>query len=202
MPRAIAIVAVTLAGLAAPVSSWADNATPPNATQPNAPPPSAPPATAVQSIAPDAAEAILGRPVVDRTGKEIARLVDVLVDRNGAPQAAVVDFGGFLGVGARKIAVHWSVLRFTPGDGKHLITLDMTPDEIKAAPSYSSPDKPASVVIPAAPPPANTPDSPVTVAAPASEEADTKAPEPAPAPAEDTPAGHENDKPGAAAQTR
>ncbi len=39
----------------------------------------------------------------------------------------MIDFGGFLGVGSRKLAVHWSALRFNPAEGKHIITLDMTP---------------------------------------------------------------------------
>ena len=87
-------------------------------------------------MAPEDAEAILGQRVTDPKGKEIGRLVDVLVDANGQPQAAVIDFGGFMGVGNRKIAVHWSVLHFNPGDAKHKIMLEMTPDQIKAAPEF------------------------------------------------------------------
>ena len=115
------------------------------------PPAPDPPASSVQTVAvaPEAAEAILGSRVVDLKGKDMGRLVDVLVDGNGQPQAAVIDFGGFMGVGNRKVAVHWSVLHFDPADNKHQVVLDMTPDQIKAAPEYSSPDKPAPVVTPA-----------------------------------------------------
>jgi hypothetical protein len=114
---------------------------PPVAVQP-------PPKSAVQSVPPEDAEAILGQRVTDQEGKEIGRLVDVLVDANGQPQAAVIDFGGFMGVGNRKVAVHWSVLHFNPGDAKHKITLEMTPDQIKAAPEFLNPNKAASVVTP------------------------------------------------------
>lgn len=107
-----------------------------------------PPPASVQKVAPETAEAILGRRVTDPEGKELGRLVDVLVDENGQPQAAVIDFGGFMGVGNRKVAVHWSSLRFKPSDGKHRIVLEMTQDQIKAAPEYLSPDKPAPVVTP------------------------------------------------------
>ena len=86
--------------------------------------------------------------MTDPEGKDIGRLVDVLVDANGQPQAAVIDFGGFMGVGNRKIAVHWSVLHFNPRDGKHKITLDMTQDQIKGAPEFLNPNKAASVVTP------------------------------------------------------
>ncbi|MEA2740714.1 MAG: hypothetical protein QOH05_4021, partial [Acetobacteraceae bacterium] len=123
----------------------------PPAAAPAAPlaaPPAAPPQTAVQSVAPEAAEAILGQRVTDQEGKDIGRLVDVLVDANGQPQAGVIDFGGFMGVGNRKVAVHWSVLHFNPADAKHKVTLEMTPDQIKAAPEFLNPNKAASVVTP------------------------------------------------------
>ena len=100
-------------------------------------------------MAPDAAEAILGQRVTDPKGKEIGRLVDVLVDGNGQPQAAVIDFGGFMGVGNRKIAVRWNALRFNPGDAKDKVTLEMTPGEVKAAPEFRNPEKAAPVVSPA-----------------------------------------------------
>ena len=110
---------------------------------------------AVQSVAPEDAAAVLGQRVTDAQGVEIGRLVDILVDANGKPRAAVIDFGGFMGIGNRKIAVHWSALRFTPGDRKHKIAVEMTPDQIKAAPEFRDPDKPAAVVTPAGPNPAS-----------------------------------------------
>jgi hypothetical protein len=112
-----------------------------------------PPQSAVQSVAPEDAEAILGQRVTDPDGKDVGRLVDVLVDSNGQPQAAVIDFGGFMGVGNRKLAVHWATLHFYPGDAKRKIALDMTPDQIKAAPEFRNPNKAAPVVTPAEPAP-------------------------------------------------
>jgi hypothetical protein len=94
------------------------------------------------------AEAILGQPISDLKGRQIGRLVDVLVNANGQPQAAVIDFGGFMGVGNRKVAVHWSALHFNPADAKHKVTLEMTPDQIKAAPEFLNTNKPAPVVTP------------------------------------------------------
>lgn len=127
-------------------------AAPPGAQADDAPavrPGDVPPASTVQKVPAEDAEAILGRRVTDSQGKEIGRLVDVLVDSAGQPQAAVIDFGGFMGVGNRKIAVHWGALRFSPRDGKHQIALDMTPDQVKAAPEYLNADKAAPVVMPA-----------------------------------------------------
>jgi hypothetical protein len=116
------------------------------------------PPGAVQQVAPEQAMAILGQPVADASGKALGRLVDVLVDSSGTPQAAVIDFGGFLGVGSRRVAVHWSALHFVPGDPNHGITLDLTPDQIRDAPEYYGSARPAPVVTPV--PPAAEPGPP------------------------------------------
>jgi hypothetical protein len=49
--------------------------------------------------------------------------------------AGIIDFGGFLGVGNRKIAVDWNALHFAL-DKKDPIILDLTRDQVKAAPEY------------------------------------------------------------------
>ena len=108
-----------------------------------------PPTVALKQISPEQAMPILGHRIVEPDGKDIARLVDVLVDADGKPVAAVLDFGGFMGLGNRKIAVHWGALQFEPAESTHQITLTLTPDEIKAAPEYKDPAKPAPVVVPA-----------------------------------------------------
>ncbi len=132
-------------------------AAPPTPTAPNAPSAATvselPPTVALQTFAQKEAMPVLGHRVVEPDGKTVAVLIDVLVDPNGQPVAAVLDFGGFMGVGTRKIAVHWSTLRFEPGAGAHRIILMLTPDEIKAAPEYRDPEKPAPVVVPATPKP-------------------------------------------------
>jgi len=80
---------------------------------------------------------ILGRPVQDADSKEMGRVIDVVVDPAGHVRAAVIDFGGFLGVGSRKIAVDWSALHFggaVKNEGE--IRLALTQDQLKAAPEF------------------------------------------------------------------
>jgi hypothetical protein len=134
---------------ATPAAATPALATPAAATPASVTPPASPPPSAVIAVAPEDAEAILGQRVTDPDGQQIGRLVDILVDANGQPQAAIIDFGGFMGVGNRKIAVHWSALRFTPGDPKTKVALEMTQDQIKTAPEFRNPNKPAAVVTPA-----------------------------------------------------
>ena len=79
-------------------------------------------------------QSVLGRQVLGSTGEDMGRVIDIVVDRNGQVRAAVIDFGGFLGVGSRKIAVDWAALRFAPtGSKSDRITLDLTRDQVKAA---------------------------------------------------------------------
>jgi hypothetical protein len=83
------------------------------------------------------AEGILGHEVLSAADENMGRIVDVIVDRSGLMRAAIIDFGGFLGVGNRKIAVEWGALHFPPpGQPNTKITLDLTRDQVKAAPEY------------------------------------------------------------------
>jgi hypothetical protein len=102
------------------------------------------------------AEGILGRAVRSRANENMGRIVDVIVDHSGRTRAAVIDFGGFLGIGNRKIAVDWDALNFAPDlDGRDVVTLDLTRDQIKAAPLYR--DRRAVIVIGSAGTPPTTP---------------------------------------------
>ena len=79
---------------------------------------------------------ILGKEVHDPSGQAMGRIVDLLVDETGQPRAAVIDFGGFLGVGTRKIAIDWHALRFDAVGTKEVVVADLDRDQIKAAPEY------------------------------------------------------------------
>jgi hypothetical protein len=83
------------------------------------------------------ARGILGRDVRSTASEDMGRIVDVIVDRSGTVRAAVIDFGGFLGVGSRKIVVDWSALHFGQvTNKKESITLELTLEQVKAAPEY------------------------------------------------------------------
>ncbi len=106
---------------------------------------------------------VLGETVHGADGKEMGRIVDVVVDQSGRPRAAVIDFGGFLGVGNRRVAVVWEALHFNPGkDGEAVIDCDLTPDQIRDAPEYRETGGMSAVAKPrAAPSPPPGPAAPV-----------------------------------------
>jgi hypothetical protein len=92
------------------------------------------------------AQSVLGKEVRSSANEDMGRIVDVIVDRAGRVRAAVIDFGGFLGVGSRKIAVDWNALGFASDPSKRdVVTLALTRDQVKAAPEYK--DKQTVVVL-------------------------------------------------------
>jgi PRC-barrel domain len=80
----------------------------------------------------------LGKEVWNGAGENLGRIVDILVDKSGQVRAAVMDFGGFLGVGSRKIVVDWGALHFASGDQGNQITADFTRDQVKEAHEYKT----------------------------------------------------------------
>jgi hypothetical protein len=115
-------------------------ASPPAATQAPPPAPEAPAAAAAGTPATvlddQQVVSVLGRSVRGREGEDMGRIVDVIVNRSGQVRAAIIDFGGFLGVGSRKVAVEWSALRFEPTGKPDRITLDLTRNSVRLAPEY------------------------------------------------------------------
>ena len=115
----------------APEPSQQKEVAPPAAAKEPAPPPS------VTIIGASDAHGVLGRDVRSPTDEDMGRVVDVIVDRLGAVRAAVIDFGGFLGVGSRKIVVDWNALHFGRIANKSdSITLELTKEQVIAAPEY------------------------------------------------------------------
>jgi hypothetical protein len=113
------------------------------ASSENGPTPPAPAKTdqqapsAVTVLANHEVEGILGREVRSSADENMGRIVDVLVVRSGQVRAAIIDFGGFLGVGSRKIAVDWSALHFpAPTKPETPIKLELNRDQVNAAPAY------------------------------------------------------------------
>ena len=104
------------------------------------------------------ATGVLSRLVRDSDGREIGRVVDVVVDPSGMPRAIVVDVGGFMGVGSRRVAVAWSAVHVPPlGSADRRIQIDLKDDQVRAAPDYADRSKPAVIVGPQAAPQAEAP---------------------------------------------
>jgi len=125
---------------------------------PPGPPPPPPPAPQAQQQGTPATvldtqdyESLLGRSVRSAGGDELGRVIDVIIDKDGHPRAAIIDFGGFLGVGTRKIAVDWRALRFAPDGAKERkLSVALTRNQVRVSPEYKS-GEPIVVLGPASP---------------------------------------------------
>ena len=107
------------------------------------------------------ATGILGRTVHGPSDEQVGHIVDVLIDDQGQPRAAVIDFGGFLGVGKRRIAVAWRALHVLPAADQKDIRIDLTVDQIKETPDFKPLAKPLGppMTMAAPPPPPGMPAS-------------------------------------------
>jgi hypothetical protein len=136
-PAALTIIATVLLSTAVFRASVADDAPASSNAPANTAPAAPPPPASVTVLNKHEVEGILGREVLSSANENMGRIVDVLVDRSGEVRAAIIDFGGFLGVGSRKIAVDWSALHFpAPGDADERVTLELNRDQVKEAPAY------------------------------------------------------------------
>lgn len=83
-------------------------------------------------------ESVTGKSVRSEAGEDMGRITDVLVDSSGQPRAAVIDFGGFLGVGSRKAAVDWKTLNFADSIKHGIVMVSLTRDQIRQSPEYKA----------------------------------------------------------------
>ncbi len=97
-------------------------------------------------------DGVLGKPVRSAAGEDMGRIIDIIVDKDGRPRAAIIDFGGFLGVGSRKIAVDWRALHFAADNKPGRAVLQLTRNQVRVSPEYK-PGDPIVVLGPASPAP-------------------------------------------------
>ncbi|POR41264.1 photosystem reaction center protein H [Methylobacterium sp. V23] len=174
--------------------------TPPVAGPPAPSAPAGAPATGTPATVLDTQdyEGVLGKAVRSSTGEDMGRIIDIILDKDGRPRAAIIDFGGFLGVGSRKIAVDWRAMRFTTDGKASRPVLQLSRNQVRVSPEYK-PGEPIVVLGPASPAapaegeqaaaPAQGPVAPPAIVAPppASGPAPTSAPAATTAPAAPVP---------------
>ncbi|MGA0563139.1 PRC-barrel domain-containing protein [Ancylobacter sp. VNQ12] len=81
---------------------------------------------------------LIGTDVVTSTDEKLGSISDVVVERDGSIVAAVIDVGGFLGIGAKPVAVSFDSLTPTPTDDGQKIVVALTKEELNSAPEFKS----------------------------------------------------------------
>jgi len=134
---ALGLAAPPLGAQTSPEGTRPPPAPPPAPAAPAAPGSETPGTPSITVLDTQEVQGILGRDVRSAADENMGRIVDVIVDVEGRTRAAIIDFGGFLGVGSRKIAVDWKALHFVPAASKrYRVILELTRDQVKPAPEY------------------------------------------------------------------
>ncbi|MDD8022475.1 MAG: PRC-barrel domain-containing protein [Paracoccaceae bacterium] len=91
----------------------------------------------------DTAVAESGAEGAQQDWQDIGEINDVIVSRDGAVEAVLVDIGGFLGLGERQVAVDMSALKFVPDtataddDSDYFLVMTAARSSFEQAPAYS-----------------------------------------------------------------
>jgi len=82
---------------------------------------------------------IVGADVMSEAGAEVGSIDDILIAPDGTATAAVIEVGGFLGIGGKLIAVDWAELDIA-ADARQ-VTLALTEEQAENAPEFSYRDR-------------------------------------------------------------
>jgi sporulation protein YlmC with PRC-barrel domain len=89
------------------------------------------------------AKSIMGDDVVNTSGEHIGDIKDLMIDvTKGCIQYAVLDFGGFLGIGSKYFAVPWQ--SFTVDEDNKQLVLNVSKDRLEQAPGFDKDHWPMS----------------------------------------------------------
>ena len=88
-----------------------------------------------------ASEKVEGTTVYNTVGDKLGSIDDLMIDkRSGQVRYAVLEFGGFLGIGSDRYPIPWKMLKYATDRGGYVVPLDKT--TLERAPKYSADDVP------------------------------------------------------------
>jgi len=88
------------------------------------------------------ADRVQGTDVYGTTGDKLGSIDGLMIDkRSGQVRYAVLEFGGFLGMGADRYPLPWQMLKYDTTLEGYVVPL--TKDRLDQAPRYASTDAPA-----------------------------------------------------------
>ena len=82
-------------------------------------------------------DALIGADIHDSNGEVVGTVADLIIDADGHLAQIIAEVGGFLGLGAREVALDRSQVDIeAEGEADIRITLAMTLEELEAMPEY------------------------------------------------------------------
>lgn len=81
------------------------------------------------------ADRVEGTDVYNTAGDKLGSIEDIMIDkRSGQVRYAVMEFGGFLGMGTDRYPIPWNMLDYDTGKDGYVVPLDKA--KLEGAPSY------------------------------------------------------------------
>ncbi len=80
----------------------------------------------------------VGTQVVSKDNLPLGKIANLVFDQSGHIELAVIGVGGFLGIGEKEVAVPFNSLKSEDVNNKHVFTIDLTKDQLKAAPAFKT----------------------------------------------------------------
>ena len=78
-----------------------------------------------------------GTTVYDTAGDKLGSVDDLMIDkRSGQVRYAVLEFGGFLGMGTDRYPLPWDLLKYDVEKGGYMVPLDKLPENLVKRTSY------------------------------------------------------------------
>ncbi|MCB4770625.1 PRC-barrel domain-containing protein [Ancylobacter sp. Lp-2] len=121
-----------------PASPTAPASTMPNASAQTTAVPTTPIFVSAQTGTQWLGSDLIGTDVVTSTDEKLGSISDVVLERDGTITAAVIDVGGFLGIGAKPVAVSFKSLTATPTQDGEKIVVALTKEELNSAPEFKT----------------------------------------------------------------
>ena len=74
----------------------------------------------------------IGTRVVSKDNQPLGKIANLVFDQSGHIELAVIGIGGFLGIGEKEVAVPFDSLKSDKIDNKHVFSVDLSKDQLKA----------------------------------------------------------------------
>jgi sporulation protein YlmC with PRC-barrel domain len=83
-----------------------------------------------------------GTPVYNAAGDKLGSIDDLMIDkRSGQVRYAVLEFGGFLGMGTDRYPLPWNMLKYDTKCDGYVVPVDKA--QLEGAPRYAADEEPA-----------------------------------------------------------
>jgi sporulation protein YlmC with PRC-barrel domain len=90
------------------------------------------------------ASTMLGKEVFGQDEESIGEVADLVLQDDGQTRAAIIDVGGFLGVGEKRVAIPFNEIQTAQEGDNVKLTVAMSREQLEQAPEYVAPDTAAA----------------------------------------------------------